>query len=150
MGEAALKTLGSRIRERRKALSWTQEELADQAGLDRSYIGGVERGGRNLTFTVLRQIARALDCPVAELMVMSDPSRPGDGLAAPAVPDLCTCDLCGPDLPALDADARAAAQRLIAQPQGRALLRGFMAVRSPDLRAALLDLIRRAAGGSAH
>ena len=68
MDEAALKTLGSRIRDRRKALSWTQEELADQAGLDRSYIGGVERGGRNLTFTVLRQIARALDCPVAQLM----------------------------------------------------------------------------------
>ena len=52
---------------RRKTLGWTQEELADAAKIDRSYIGGVERGERNLTFTVLCQICTALSCDVAKL-----------------------------------------------------------------------------------
>ncbi len=67
MRHASLKVLGERVRQRRKSLGWTQEELADQAEIDRSYIGGVERGERNLTFTVLCQIAGALSCDVASL-----------------------------------------------------------------------------------
>lgn len=67
MNQAALKTLGKRIRDKRKSLDLTQEELADKAEIDRSYIGGVERGERNLTFTVLCQICTALNCDVAEL-----------------------------------------------------------------------------------
>ena len=63
----ALEHLGSRIRERRKELGWTQEELAAEAGIDRSYIGGVERGERNLTFTMLCDIAKSLRCDVAAL-----------------------------------------------------------------------------------
>lgn len=60
-------TLGIRIRAKRKELSWTQEFLADSAEIDRSYIGGVERGERNLTFTILCQICSALRCDVAEI-----------------------------------------------------------------------------------
>ncbi|MDT8352428.1 helix-turn-helix domain-containing protein [Roseomonas mucosa] len=67
MNTETLKTLGQRIRQKRKSLNWTQEYLADQAQIDRSYIGGVERGERNLTFTVLCQICTALSCDVAEL-----------------------------------------------------------------------------------
>lgn len=67
MNDVALKTLGNRIRQRRRDLGWTQEGLADKAEIDRSYIGGVERGERNLTFTVLCQICAALDCDVAAL-----------------------------------------------------------------------------------
>lgn len=63
----SIKILGQRIREKRKAFSWTQEYLADQAGIDRSYIGGVERGERNVTFSILCQICAALHCDVAEL-----------------------------------------------------------------------------------
>lgn len=59
--------LGQRLRIRRKAMGWTQEELADRADIDRSYAGGVERGERNLTFTVLCQLCEALDCDVAAL-----------------------------------------------------------------------------------
>lgn len=62
-----LKTLGNRIRSKRKALGWTQEELAETANIDRSYIGGVERGERNLTFTMLCAISEALGCDVAAL-----------------------------------------------------------------------------------
>lgn len=65
--EVALKALGRRIREGRKALGWTQEELADEARLDRSYVGGIERGERNITFTKLCQICAALGCDVASI-----------------------------------------------------------------------------------
>jgi transcriptional regulator with XRE-family HTH domain len=62
-----LRTLGTRIRECRKTLDLTQEGLAASADIDRSYIGGVERGERNVTFTVLCQICAALKCDVAFL-----------------------------------------------------------------------------------
>jgi transcriptional regulator with XRE-family HTH domain len=64
-----LVVLGQRIRERRRSLGWTQEELADYAGIDRSYVGGVERGDRNLTFTVLCRLCVPLQCDVAELTI---------------------------------------------------------------------------------
>ena len=67
MKETSLTELGKRIREKRKALGWTQEMLADKAGIDRSYIGGVERGERNLTFTMLCEVCKAFGCDVAML-----------------------------------------------------------------------------------
>lgn len=67
MKKNVLELLGSRIRAKRKSLGWSQEDLADYAGIDRSYIGGVERGERNLTFRVLCQICTALECDVATL-----------------------------------------------------------------------------------
>ncbi|MFG1186917.1 helix-turn-helix domain-containing protein [Xanthobacter aminoxidans] len=76
MDQSSLKTLGHRIRERRKTLGWTQETLADTAKIDRSYIGSVERGERNLTFTVLCQICMALSCDVAALTAdLPEPPR---------------------------------------------------------------------------
>jgi len=62
-----LTELGSRIRAVRSAAGLTQEDLAHESDIDRSYIGGVERGERNLTFTMLCKIARALRCDVASL-----------------------------------------------------------------------------------
>jgi transcriptional regulator with XRE-family HTH domain len=67
MDSAVLETLGKRIRQKRLALGWTQEELAAKADIDRSYIGGVERGERNLSFTMLCDICLALSCDVAYL-----------------------------------------------------------------------------------
>jgi DNA-binding XRE family transcriptional regulator len=67
MESGELQTLGHRIRERRKALNLTQEELAAKADIDRSYIGGVERGERNVTFTMLCTICAAIECDVAAL-----------------------------------------------------------------------------------
>lgn len=67
MKSAVLEELGKRIREKRKAAGWTQEDLAANADIDRSYIGGVERGERNLTFTMLCDICLALECDVATL-----------------------------------------------------------------------------------
>ncbi|MDA1273133.1 MAG: helix-turn-helix transcriptional regulator [Verrucomicrobia bacterium] len=62
-----LRELGSRIRAARKDAGMTQEGLAHESEIDRSYIGGVERGERNLTFTILSKIARALRCDIASL-----------------------------------------------------------------------------------
>lgn len=53
----------------------SQEELAHEAGLDRSYVGRVERGENNLTFVSLVRICRAMGCDVAAL-TGGLPSRP--------------------------------------------------------------------------
>jgi len=45
----------------------SQEELAFEAGLDRSYVGGIERGERNITFRSLALIAKALKTDVGTL-----------------------------------------------------------------------------------
>ena len=67
MTEVVLRELGMRIRTRRKTLGFAQEELALIADMDRSYVGGVERGERNITFLVLCRLCAALKCDVAML-----------------------------------------------------------------------------------
>ena len=62
-----LDILGQRIRQRRKDLGLSQEGLAHEAGLDRSYVGRIERGEHNLTFIALVKLARAMKCDVAAL-----------------------------------------------------------------------------------
>lgn len=64
-----LDILGQRIRAKRKELGMSQEGLAHEAGLDRSYVGRVERGEHNLTFVALVKLARAMECDVASLTV---------------------------------------------------------------------------------
>ena len=61
--------LGKRIRARRRELGMSQEGLAHEAGLDRSYVGRIERGEHNLTFISLVRLARAMGCDVAALTV---------------------------------------------------------------------------------
>jgi transcriptional regulator with XRE-family HTH domain len=51
---------GARVRQLRQAADISQEELAAIADLDRSYIGGVERGQRNISLVNIHKIARAL------------------------------------------------------------------------------------------
>ncbi len=63
-----LKILGERIRRARKRAQLSQEELAFQANLDRSYMGGVERGERNISFLKLCLIARVLKRDVSGLV----------------------------------------------------------------------------------
>lgn len=63
----ALLILGARIRSARKLKDWSQEALAHESGLDRSYVGGIERGERNITFTILCKICVALETDIASL-----------------------------------------------------------------------------------
>ena len=60
-----LSRLGRRIRRARELLGLSQEGFAIKCGLDRSYLGGVERGNRNLTFGVLCTICEGLTCDIA-------------------------------------------------------------------------------------
>jgi len=49
-------------------LGLSQEALAHEAGIDRSYMSSVERGGQNVGLVLAAQIARALDVKLAELV----------------------------------------------------------------------------------
>lgn len=62
------KKLGSKVQRLRHEQGLSQEELADRAGLHRTYVSGVERGVRNPTLTVIERLARALGVTVAVLV----------------------------------------------------------------------------------
>ncbi len=66
-GSPELLALGQAIRAARLALGWSQERLAEEAGVDRSYMGGIERGEHNLTVVSLVRISAALDLSVGDL-----------------------------------------------------------------------------------
>lgn len=70
-----LDILGKRIRARRSELGLSQEGLAHEAGLDRSYVGRIERGEHNLTFIALVKLCRAMKCDVAALTIGLPPSQ---------------------------------------------------------------------------
>lgn len=63
---------GVAIRARRKAIGLSQEALADHAGIDRSHMGKLERGERNVTFLNILRIAKAVNCKPSELFIQSD------------------------------------------------------------------------------
>lgn len=63
-----LAQFGSRIAVLRKARGWSQEKLALESGLARSYLGGVERGQRNIALLNILRLATALDCPPSALL----------------------------------------------------------------------------------
>ena len=60
--------LGLAIRQLRRASGVSQEAFAARCGLHRTYIGGIERGERNVSFANLLRIADALDVRPSELM----------------------------------------------------------------------------------
>lgn len=64
---SSLTKLGQRIRDLRKAKGFSQEAFAAEVGLDRTYMGSVERGERNVAAINLIRIAKALKTEVGEL-----------------------------------------------------------------------------------
>jgi transcriptional regulator with XRE-family HTH domain len=66
--DPALVALGEALRRIRRAKTISQERLALNAGVDRSYVGRVERGDNNVAVLTLVQLAAALDVTVATLM----------------------------------------------------------------------------------
>lgn len=66
--QALLNKLGKTIRELRNTSDLSQEKLAFTCGLDRTYIGSVERGERNVSIINLQKIATALQVELTELL----------------------------------------------------------------------------------
>ncbi len=60
--------VGTNVRRIRQERGYSQEGLAFECGLHRTYISGVERGIRNPTILVLDRIASGLDVPAARLL----------------------------------------------------------------------------------
>ena len=66
--DSVLVRFGNRVRELRKKKGLSQEGLALESGLDRSYVGGVERGERNISLVNMDKLARALGTSVCNLL----------------------------------------------------------------------------------
>jgi len=63
-----LAALGKNVRTRRESSGLTQEQLGDKAGLDPTYISGIERGVRNPSLLSIERLARALGISVSEIL----------------------------------------------------------------------------------
>lgn len=59
--------LGRRIRSLRERKDWSQERLAEEADLHRTYVGGIERGERNVSVANVERIATSLGVAVRDL-----------------------------------------------------------------------------------
>lgn len=67
-----LRHLGRRVRELRNAKGQSQENLACDANIHRTYLSGVERGVRNPSLTTLARIASSLGVPIGSLVDQLD------------------------------------------------------------------------------
>lgn len=75
MRNEILRLFGERLRELRSERKLSQERLAELAGLDRNYIGQIERAERNVALVNIVRIAKALDLEPAELFVTFTTAR---------------------------------------------------------------------------
>ena len=68
MTDRRILRLGKKIRATRREIGLSQEALAYESGLDRGYVGRIERGETNITVVKLLQISDALEVPMSELI----------------------------------------------------------------------------------
>ncbi len=72
MTDEARRKFGANVRRVRKSMGLSQEALADESGIHRTYIGSVERCERNISLDNILAIARALKVSPAELLLEVD------------------------------------------------------------------------------
>ena len=65
-------SFGEAIHELRRELRISQEELGFRSGMDRSYVGGVERGERNPSLRSIQRLARGLGLPASAILERSE------------------------------------------------------------------------------
>lgn len=70
-GDTSLASIGKTVRAARKDQGLSQEELALATDMDRSYVGGIERGEHNLTVLNLVRIASVLGMSAGEILTQS-------------------------------------------------------------------------------
>jgi transcriptional regulator with XRE-family HTH domain len=69
--DRAIRDFAATVRELRQAKHLSQEKLAEEAGIHRTYLGGIELGLRNPALRNVARIARALGVPIADLFPKS-------------------------------------------------------------------------------
>jgi len=67
-----LQSFGTAVRDRRQELELSQEELAARAGLNRTYIGDIERGARNVALVNITLLASALEIKPSSLLMSAE------------------------------------------------------------------------------
>jgi transcriptional regulator with XRE-family HTH domain len=65
------KQVGVNLQRLRREKGWSQEDMAFESGLHRTYVSGIERGVRNPTLLILDKLAKSLDVAPAELVARS-------------------------------------------------------------------------------
>lgn len=73
--EQLVNIVGANIKEIRKRKKMTQEELAENCGLQTSYLAGVERGDRNITLQTLEKITVGLEINAKDLFELESPMK---------------------------------------------------------------------------
>jgi transcriptional regulator with XRE-family HTH domain len=68
MADDLLARLGNRIQNLRKARGWTQVEMSERVGIDRSFLADVERGKRNISILSVELIAKGLRVSLSQLL----------------------------------------------------------------------------------
>ena len=68
------RVLAANVRRERLARGWSQERLAEEAGIHRTYASAIERGGRNVSLIQLERLAGALDVPPGCLLCPPPPN----------------------------------------------------------------------------
>jgi XRE family transcriptional regulator, regulator of sulfur utilization len=73
---AIVRDFGATVRRLREAKAWSQERLAEHAGLNRTYVGEVERGTVIASIVTAEKLAHALGVPVSDLLVVPAAAPP--------------------------------------------------------------------------
>jgi transcriptional regulator with XRE-family HTH domain len=69
--------LGRAVRDLRVGRGISQEDLAHESGMHRTYLGGIERGERNVSYTNLKRLAVALGVPASDLLARAEEHEDG-------------------------------------------------------------------------
>ncbi|WP_168793916.1 helix-turn-helix domain-containing protein [Paraburkholderia aromaticivorans] len=79
-----VREFGAAVRRLRETRGWSQEQLAEHAGLNRSYVGEIERGSAIASIVTVDKLARAFQVPIERLLNPSSDSADVAGLVRPA------------------------------------------------------------------
>ncbi len=66
--KSILDIFGANVQKYRKERQWSQEKLAEVAGVHRTYVGMIERAEKNITLCNMEKIAKALNVEIKDLL----------------------------------------------------------------------------------